>query len=174
MKYDIPGVIGFSLTIAKVLLSLIIVHCLFHSEVVWAAGLILFFIVCDILDGMFFRQSVMAHNPVLCRIRRVFDVVGDRFAIVVVSITAIAVNSFPFIFWLIILSRELSLGGVLYYKRRKGKEITEPNNWGRIGTVFIGFTIIFWLLSNPVMSICCLVGMWFFGAISLWKYYHLE
>lgn len=161
---------GLALTFIKPLITGLILYFLFHHTGNVAAIIILFLMLCDIFDGILFRQSKLGLNAKLAWFRRVFDVLGDRFALLTVLIFMVIYYRFPLYLCIVVGVREffLLVGWICSIKIKK--QHIEPNLPSRLSTLSIGLMVISWLII-PTLTSWFLLPIIGFGIIGFYKYF---
>ncbi|MBI2626685.1 MAG: hypothetical protein HYW77_00355 [Parcubacteria group bacterium] len=133
--------------------------------------MILVIVVSDILDGVLFRMSNFRSNVRLTKLRRIFDIVGDRIAIDGVMITLIFYTQLPSHYYFIELIREIILIVVVIWSYMIHNPLKEPNLPSRLSAFCAGGVAIAWLNSFLFLSNLFLVGLVVLGVWGIFIYY---
>ncbi len=176
---------GIFLTFLKPFNSAFIGWCLFHNYKLAAALGIGWLMLCDIFDGVFFRQSALAKSgeiPHLFKVigiqdmswfRSISDVVGDRIAVEFCQILMVVWYDYPIWLYAIELLKEFFLIGIwLYGKYWKSFTVRAPNPLSRLSMLSVGLMGMAWLLF-PVSAPWFLIPVLGFGIPGAIQYYNL-
>lgn len=149
---DRPATISFVLTFSKLFIALVAFvlitgHNFFSLLFLHIAAVILVTtaVVTDILDGIIFKYSEYAQDTKIRNLRRVLDVVCDRF-LIYFTLIPLAFIGFPLIPFSLIMLREVIatiVCGLPYI--RKGF-VGKPMLVSRIATLLIAVQVIYYCL----------------------------
>ena len=162
--------LGLILTFLKPFNTALVLWLILSGSNWLAAMAIMWLMICDILDGFFFRRSSFKANKKLFWFRRVFDVVLDRVATEAVLVTMIVCLNFPLYLYFTEGVREFFLLGAWLYGLKARRPLREPNLFSRISAFNVGLMAIAWLIV-PKAAVWLLIPVIAFGIPGLRQYY---
>lgn len=131
------------LSIARVLLIVPVAYCLtteFAQNRLWAAGIVVFAVATDFLDGYLARRL---HQ--VSELGKIIDPLADKIAVAGIIVILVSVGDIPLWFLVVVLLRDvlIVIGGAYIQKKKK---IIVQSNWP--GKIAVSVIAIYILLST--------------------------
>ncbi len=123
---------------------------------------ILLVMVLDIYDGILFNKSLMAEEKYWRIKRRLFDSFADRIIVQIGCISLLMIDKAFFLFYLVILAREIIVSGycVSVYKKNI---LIYPKKVAKLAAFMVAATIIIYLTTNFFVTSCTATIMFLLG-----------
>ncbi len=162
--------IGLFLTLLKPFNAGITIYCIFNGYNYQAAGILMWLMLCDILDGFLFSLSALLDNKKLSLFRRIFNTVGDYVSVQMVLMVMIVRLDFPLYLYSIEVIREISLLAVWLYGYWIKKPLMVANLPARISIFSVGLMAAAWL-TLPELAKWIIIPVIVFGILGTRQHY---